>query len=151
MLATLLSELQWWHWLVLAMLLFIIEITAPVTWFLWVGVAAAFMALIAYFMPHITWQMQLLLFGALGVASLFAGHQWFQRRPIQSDHPQLNRRGEQYVGRTFTLTEKIENGVGTVHVDDTRWRVNGPELAAGQIVRVIDIDGTTLLVEAAAG
>ena len=68
-------------------------------------------------------------------------------RPAVTDQPTLNRRGEQYAGRLLTLVEPIDNGYGVVRVDDTRWRVRGPALPAGEVVRVIGTDGMTLLVE----
>jgi hypothetical protein len=40
---------------------------------------------------------------------------------VESDQPKLNRRGEQYVGRTFTLEEPIVNGHGKIRVDDSTW------------------------------
>jgi membrane protein implicated in regulation of membrane protease activity len=61
----------------------------------------------------------------------------------------LNRRGEQYVGRLFTLQEAVVNGVGKLQVDDTTWRISGVDLPAGRKVRVAGVDGTTLRVEAA--
>ena len=145
----LVASLEWWHWLVLGMLLMIVEIIAPASFFLWIAIAAFIMTLVTLLLSELSWQLQFILFGALSVASLLAGRAWFKRRPIASDMPQLNRRAEQYIGRTFTLTEPIENGYGTVHVDDTRWRVSGPALPAGKAVHVVGIDGTIFRVEAA--
>lgn len=143
------STLLWWHWLVLAMLLLVVEIAAPVQWFLWVALAAGLTSLVVLVLPSLGWPLQLLVFGLLVVASLFVGRRLFEGRREPTDAPSLNRRGEQYVGRTFTLTEPIINGHGTVKVGDTRWRVSGPELAEGHPVRVTGVDGTTLRVEAA--
>lgn len=148
MLLLLLSGLEWWHWLVFAMMLIILEMIAPSFWFLWIGVAAGVMTLITLAVPSLHWETQLLLFGALSMASLCV--QWLilkRLQPAVSDQPALNRRGEQYGGRLLTLTEPIENGYGVVRVDDTRWRVGGPPLPAGRTVRVIGSDGMTLLVE----
>ena len=152
MLLLLLSALDWWHWLVLAMLLVIVEIVAPSFYFLWVAIAAGLMTLIALALPALGWEAQLLLFGALSLATLLG--QWLilrHARPAPSDQPGLNRRAERYTGRLLALVEPIENGYGTVRVDDTRWRVVGPPLAAGQIVRVVGQEGMTLRVEAATG
>jgi len=143
------GEIQWWHWLVLAMLLLTIEIIAPITWFLWVAVAALAMSLIVFLAGPMVWTTQLLLFGILGVASLVLAHFWIKSRPIKTDQPLLNKRGAQYVGRQFTLIEAIENGYGTVKVDDTRWRVSGPALVEGAKVIVTGLDGTTLQVKSA--
>ena len=40
-------------------------------------------------------------------------------------------------------------GVGRVRVGDSTWKVRGPDTAAGERVRVIDVDSTTLKVEKA--
>lgn len=66
---------------------------------------------------------------------------------IQTDAPTLNRRGQQYVGRVFTLSEAIVNGVGKIKVDDTLWKVKGKDTEVGKRVRVTEVDGVVLLVE----
>ena len=150
MLLLFLASLAWWHWLVLAMVLVIIEITVPSFYFLWISGAAGAMALVTLLVPSLHWEVQLLLFGAISIAALLV--QWLilrHVRPAPSDQPRLNRRGEQYAGRLLTLVEPIENGYGAVRVDDTRWRVTGPPLPIGRTVRVIGMDGMTLRVETA--
>ena len=62
----------------------------------------------------------------------------------------LNRRTEALVGRVFTLEKPIVDGVGTVRIDDTIWRVRGPDRPAGSRVRVTQADGANLAVEPAA-
>ena len=47
---------------------------------------------------------------------------------------------------SFTLDQPIENGVGKVTVDDSTWRVKGPDLPAGTHVRVEDIDGVVFVI-----
>jgi hypothetical protein len=61
----------------------------------------------------------------------------------------LNRRAEALVGRVFTLEKPIVDGAGTVRVDDTIWRVAGPDTPAGSRVRVVHADGANLTVAAA--
>ena len=39
------------------------------------------------------------------------------------------------------------NGVGKVVVDDSTWRVKGPDLPAGTHVRVVGVDGVVFVVE----
>ncbi len=65
-------------------------------------------------------------------------------RPTQ---PFLNRRTEGLVGRVFTLEKPIIDGVGTVRMDDTIWRVAGPDAPSGSRVKVIRADGASLTVE----
>ena len=51
------------------------------------------------------------------------------------------------VGRSFRLDQPIVSGEGQVRVDDSVWRVVGPDLPAGSAVRVARLDGATLVVE----
>ena len=147
MFAFLIGGLSWWQWLVVAMLLLILELVATTGWFIGPAVAGLAVAAVVAVFPEMGWPAQLMLFGALSLVGLFLAQAWFARRPAVDDGSTLNRRGAQYVGRTFTLIEPIDNGYGTVSVDDTRWRVAGPPLGAGTAVRVTRADGTVLHVE----
>ena len=69
-------------------------------------------------------------------------------RSSQSN-PFLNRRTAALVGREFTLENPIIDGTGTVRIDDTIWRVAGPDAPAGSRVRVVQADGASLTVAAA--
>ena len=103
--------------------------------------------MILYFIPELDWQYQLLIFALFSVAAIFAARAILQRHPIQTDQPNLNRRGEQYVGRVFTLEEAIINGEGKIHVDDSIWKVRGADCPTGNKVKVTGVDGVVLLVQ----
>jgi membrane protein implicated in regulation of membrane protease activity len=45
------------------------------------------------------------------------------------------------------VVQAIENGSGRVKLGDSEWLVHGPDVAAGDRVRVSGVDGATLLVE----
>ena len=143
-----LSRAEFWHWWVLAVILLALEVAAPGTFFLWLAVAAGVVGLIVLVLPDLYWQVQVLLFAIAGVAAVVAWRLYAKRLPQTTDDPTLNRRGEQYVGQTFHLTEPITNGRGRMKVADTVWRVAGPDLPAGAKVRVTGVDGTVLRVSA---
>ena len=147
MFAFLIGGLSWWQWAVVAMLLLILELVATTGWFIGPAIAGFAVAVVVAVFPEMGWPVQLMLFGALSLVGLALAQAWFRYRPTTDDGSLLNRRGAQYVGRTFTLIEPIDNGYGTVQVDDTRWRVVGPPLPAGAAVRVTGADGTVLRVE----
>lgn len=144
-----LSRLQFWHWMILGLGLAVIEVLAPGTFFLWLGIAAAVTGLVLLIFPGLGWEIQLLLFGVLSVAIVVGWRLYQKRHPTPSDDSTLNRRGEQYVGRVFVLAEAIANGRGTVKVGDSLWRAAGPDLPAGARVKVTGIAGTVLQVEKA--
>ena len=144
-----LESLQFWHWLVLGVVLLILEVFAPTVFFMWLAIAAGIVGLVLALFPDLGWQMQLVLFAVLSVISVVAGRSWFTRHPIKTDQPTLNRRGEQYIGRVFTLDEPVVNGTGKIRVDDTTWKINGADCVAGTRVRVTGVNGTVLLVDGA--
>ncbi len=141
-----LDQVVFWHWWILAGLLLIVELTAPAFFFLWLGIAAAATGLLLLLFPAIPVAMQLVLFAALSIVAVIAWRKYRESHPFVTDQPNLNRRGEQYTGRVFTLKQPIENGVGKVTVDDSTWRVKGPDLPAGTKVRVEGIDGVVFIV-----
>lgn len=147
--AAFLEGIEFWWWWALAVLLVVIEILAPGFVFLWFAVAAAAMGVVLLLVPSLSWPVQLAIFAVLAVAALALGRRYFRRKPSPpADNPKLNRRSEQYIGRHLTLSEPITDGVGWAKVDDSRWRVAGPDLPAGTHVKVVGVDGATLQVEA---
>ncbi|MFK7732695.1 MAG: NfeD family protein [Pseudomonadales bacterium] len=141
------SGLVFWHWLVLAMLLLLLELFAPAAFFVWIGAAAAVLGLVLMLIPALGWQVQLIAFAVLSIVSVIVGRRVF-RKVDTSEPTTLNRRGDQYIGREFVLDDAMENGTGRVRVDDTSWRVIGPDLPAGAKVVVKSIDGSSLVVDA---
>ncbi|MGH6932654.1 MAG: NfeD family protein [Dongiaceae bacterium] len=142
-------DLQFWHWFVLGLALVIAEMLMPGVFLLWIGIAAGVTGLAALLIPAMSWQLQFILFAGLSVACVFVARAYLRKHPIETADSTLNRRGSQYVGRVFSLNDPIVNGRGSVRVDDSIWRAEGPDLPAGARVKVTGIDGTVLKVEAA--
>ncbi len=142
-----LGEINYWHWWVLGVAFVILEIFSPAAFFLWMGIAAGVVGLLLLAMPDLAWEWQILAFALFSVVSIVLGRSYLKRHPIKTDQPTLNRRGEQYIGRVFTLDGPIVNGVGKIRVDDTSWKINGPECDAGDKVQVTGVDGVVLRVE----
>ncbi len=143
------AELEFWHWWLLAALLIAIEVVAPITVFLWPGIAAALVGVVLIAVPELGWQVQVLLFAALSMVSVMVWFGLVRGRLAETGDANLNRRGTRYIDREFTLAESMANGEGQLNIDDTTWRITGENMAAGDRVRVIAMDGATLLVERA--
>ena len=137
-----------WSWIIAGAVLLALELVVPGGILLWLGISAIITGLAAMFQPQLAWPLQFLIFGVLAIASVFV---WLRIRPHgePTDRPFLNRRAEKFVGQEVVLDEPIRDGFGRVALGDTTWRVQGPDLAAGQKVRIIDADGALLKVEAA--
>ena len=143
-----LQDVTYWHWWIFAILLVVLEIFAPGALFLWLAIAAGVTGITVLLPLGLSWEMQLLVFAIVAVVSTVVGRTWVSRRPIETDHPNLNQRGQIYVGRELTLTTAISNGLGKAQVDDSVWQVSGPPLSEGARVKVVSVDGATLTVEA---
>jgi len=139
------TTLRFWHWLALGVVFVTAELFAPGAFFLGMGVAALVVGAIAWLAPDLGWQVQVLGFAVLSLVSIVVGRQWLKARPIATDQPLLNQRGHQYIGRVFTLEEPIRDGVGKVRVDDSTWKVRGPDAPAGARVEITGVDGVVLL------
>jgi membrane protein implicated in regulation of membrane protease activity len=144
-----LEGIEFWYWWIAAVVFVVIEILAPGFVFIWLGIAAAVVGALLLAVPAISWELQFLIFAVLSVAAVVVSRIYLRRNPTESDHPNLNRRGEQYVTRVFTLEEAIVNGQGKIQVDDSTWKIEGEDLPAGAKVRVVGVDGTRLKVEKA--
>ena len=149
MMADAFTQLQFWHWWILAAALVIIEVITPGFFLLWIGIAAGITGCIALLAPSLSWEVQVLIFGPLAILSVVAARYYILKNPIETADATLNRRGSQYVGRVFDLQDAIVNGVGKVKVADGVWRAEGPDLPAGAKVKVTGVAGTVLKVEKA--
>jgi membrane protein implicated in regulation of membrane protease activity len=112
---------------------------------IWFSASAAIIGLLLVIIP-IPWQWQLIGFGVLGIVALLLFRSYRKRYPQSDEQPNLNQRGQQYVGSELVLVEAIEQGSGKAKLGDGVWKVSGPELPAGARVRVIGVDGTILKV-----
>ncbi len=141
------EDLNYWHWWIFAAVLITLEMFAPGAFFLWLGIAAAIVGFAVFIAPALAWEYQLLLFSILSVFSIIIWRKYFRVRAIDTDQPNLNRRGEQYVGRAFTLEHAIVNGIGKIRVDDSTWKIEGQDCEAGSKIKVTGVEGTVLRVE----
>ncbi|MEW6446256.1 MAG: NfeD family protein [Pseudomonadota bacterium] len=135
---------DYWHWLAFGVALMVLEMLAPSTYFLWMGLAGVTVGLVMLLAPGIGWELQIILFAVFSIVAIGLGRRYVKRHPIETDRPTLNVRGAQNLGRILTLETPIVNGVGRTRLDDTLWKVVGPDLPAGSQVEVIGVEGTSL-------
>ena len=144
------DEMNHWSWLIIALLLFVLELAAPGIVFLWLAAAAALTGLAVWVFPDLSWESAFLLFAVLSVIAAILGRKYWRPSEVESEDPTLNKRGAQYIGHVFQLESDIANGTGRMKVGDTTWRVEGPDLSAGVRVRVESVNGAALVVSAVA-
>lgn len=139
---------DYWQWWILSGILLVIELLAPSTFFLWMGMSAASVGLLIFFMPAIRFEVQLLIFSIISVISVIISRYIFsQTQAHDGVSSTLNRRGSEYIGRIFTLEEPIINGIGKVNIGDSSWLVDGEDCPAGTRVKVLGLNGIRLQTE----
>lgn len=143
------SGVTFWQWWIAGLILLVLEVFVPGAFFLWMGVAAGVTGFVLFLAPGTGWEYQLLLFAVLSVVSILVWRIYLLKHPTATDRPMLNRRGEQYVGRMFTLEEPVVNGSGKIRVDDSTWKIEGQDCPRGSRVKVVGVDGTVLRIELA--
>ena len=147
--AEMFTTLGTWNWLIFVFILMALELLAPGVFMFWLGLAALLVGLLS-FAVNLSWQAQLLMFAVFAVAAVPAWRHFARSAGSRSQsNPFLNRRTEALIGREFTLEKPIVDGSGTVRIDDTIWRVAGPDTPAGSRVKVVQADGASLTVAVA--
>jgi membrane protein implicated in regulation of membrane protease activity len=147
--AELFSTLGTWNWLVFGLLLMGLELMLPGVFLFWVGLAALLVGLLSVAITP-PWQLQLLMFAVFAAAAVPVWRRVARSNSgVSNSNPFLNKRSEAMIGRVFTLEKPIIDGAGTVRIDDTVWRVAGPDTPAGSRVRIVRADGASLTVAVA--
>lgn len=144
-LTSLIGEFGPWLWFALAVFLFVMESLIPGVHFVWFGLSALVVGVIAL-TTSLAWEWQLIAFALIALAAVF----WVRGRSrvdsANPDVPDLNVRGAQYIGRVVTIEDAIVNGRGMVRVGDTVWVAEGEDGPKGANVKVTGVDGTVLVV-----
>lgn len=140
--------MEFWYWWVLALLFLGLELLISGFFFLWIASAAVVTGIVALVFVGLELQGQMMSFSLLAVLALLLWKVYRSKSFLHTtDQPLLNKRGAQYIGRVFVLIEPIHNGQGKVRVDDTFWKVCGPDCLVGTKVRVIALQGIVFEVE----
>jgi membrane protein implicated in regulation of membrane protease activity len=143
------EAMDYWAWWIAALVLFVIELAAPGIVFLWLAIAAAITGFAMLLIPSMSWQIAFVIFAVLSVITIIVGRRIWRPGNTPAADPSLNKRAEHHIGRTFTLDSALVNGRGRIHVGDSSWMAEGPDLPAGSSVRVTGVNGSILLVERA--
>ena len=137
-----------WVWAILGVLLLLAELILPGVFLFWFGLAAIAVALLTI-VNDVPWQMQAVTFGVVSLILVFLSRRFMNTAGQESDDPLLNKRAERLIGREFVLERPVENGYGSVKIDDTIWRIAAADTPAGTRIRIIAVDGPVLHAEPA--
>lgn len=149
-----LEDLAFWHWFALAAVLIVIEVFLPGVAFLWLGIAALVTGACLFLFPEMGIEVQAIIFTVVAVITTVTARIIIARSLGSNNRPRLNQRGQSHVGSVYLLVGDTKNGHGRVHIGDTVWSVQmqpgSGDLPAGSSVRVVGVNGATLVVQALA-
>jgi inner membrane protein len=124
--------LAYWHWVILGFSMIALEVTIPGAFFIWIGIAALILGSTTFLFPLMSLTAQLLLFGVAVPLVTVLGRRIVRLQADGEVPATLNRRGQQFVGRTIVL--------------DSKWTLQGPDLPSGSVVKVVGVEGNMLIV-----
>lgn len=147
----LLQSMTGTKWVIIGVVLLIAELVTGTTYILWPAVAALFVGIVTYVLP-ISWELQFLIFFLASAVLLIWGHMYLRPRMKGGEPSDLNDRARSMVGERCKAVADFETGKGRVQMGDTQWRAKMLEgtAKAGQELRIVRVDGTTLVCEAMA-
>ena len=149
------TNLNAWHWWILAFTLIAFEMLAASFVLFWPGMAALLTGIVVWLFPDLRDSHQIGIFAVflgvliwIGLSYRVRFKKLFHAREEAASG--LNQRARRYIGRRATLPENVQNGIGYIFLDDTRWRVRvlkDRDLPKDTKLRIIDADGATLVVD----
>ena len=132
-----------WIWAIGGLVLLIAEMVAPGFFLVFLGVAA-----IATGMFTLLFDLglapQLVLFVIYTALALMIGKRWYAEPDHADLSIKLNNPGKRMIGRTVTVVDPVDDHGGRVRVGDGEWTARGGPAAAGEVVRIVDVDGNCL-------
>ncbi len=140
----------WAAWLILGFALLILEVVLPSTFIMWWGFAAVAVAAIVALIPDLALSWQIAAFACLAIVLTLLW--WFyqhQKDRQEDQRDTLNHRDHAMLGAQGQVVQILSNGVARGKFGDTTWRMLGSELRVGDTVKVVAVDGITLMVKKA--
>jgi membrane protein implicated in regulation of membrane protease activity len=145
-------EIQYWHWVILGVLLVLGELAVTTFFVLWFGVAAIVVGIILFFAPGLSLSWQILIWTILSTLLAIV---WFKYlKPLSIDRTKAGLSREAIVGEVGqVISVPVESRRGRMRfpapiLGNDEWQIiSDQSLAEGDRVRVKDVSGNSLMVE----
>ena len=134
-----------WIWAIGGLVLLIADIIAPGFFLVFLGVAAIATGLFTLLFD-LSLAPQLVLFVIYTALALMIGKRWYAEPDHADQSIKLNDPGRRMIGKIVTVVDPIDDHGGRVKVGDGEWTARGGPAAAGEKVRIIEVDGNCLSV-----
>ena len=142
--------MELWHlWIILGIIFFIVEIFTPGFIVATFGVGCLIAAFPAFFHAHFLWQIA---FFSLGTLIAFFTVRPLYLKYIFPTEKQVPTNVDALIGRQALVVEVIDplKNTGRVKVGGENWKASNKQeqkISDGTVVRIVAVNGVTLLVE----
>jgi inner membrane protein len=137
-----------WLWLIGGIVLLIAEVIAPGFFLMFIGAAAIATGLLSLVLP-VGIALQLAMFAILALIIVrVGGRRAYASKYDYSSDPLLNDRAGRLLGKIVTVVQRVDANGGRVRVGDGEWSARGGPAEVGERVRIVDVEGNCLKVEA---
>lgn len=112
------------EWSALGILLILLELFAPGVYLIWFGIAGIILAGITFFDQSIDLTAQLLSYSLVSAITVIIGfyvYKLYMKNDSKTNHPLLNDRSAQLIGRAVTVMADVKNGQTKVVAGDSVW------------------------------
>jgi len=144
------TELLWWHWMVLGIALVLLELAVPAFFLVWFGVGAIIVGLVALALPSLTLAWQVIVWIICSLVFIWL---WFKVFKPGLHKTRAGTSRGAVVGEIGLVTRDIrpfEKGQIRFQkpvLGDESWEaLADEEIRMGERVRVLDVEGNTLKV-----
>jgi inner membrane protein len=146
-LLALFAQVQPWHWFAIGLILLIGEMSTGTSHLLWPAVGAALTGVAMLIFP-IGLPAQVGVFGVATIVLALTGRTYVKGLWLnRGGYEELNDRGLQMIGQIGIAAEPFVAGIGRIKIGDSMWRAaSDAEIAAGQEVEIVGVEGTTVRV-----
>jgi inner membrane protein len=135
--------LPFWVWMAAGLVLTFLETLVPGAFLIFIGLAGLILGAVDFLYP-LPLEIQALAVAALAAALALVG-KGIYGSVLRSKGSRGGNRAEALVGREYFLDAGIAKGFGQIRVADSVWRVSGPELPAGERVKVVAVEDSGAL------
>src|SRR3954453_4987336 len=111
-------HIVFWYWWALSAVLLVCEMMLPGVVFLFLALGAALAGMVLVLEPELSFEMQLVIFAVVSVASAVGLRPLLRNIQKHSDDPNLNARGDSLIGKVLVLDQPILRGRGRVILGD---------------------------------
>lgn len=137
-------------WAIFGFIFLFLELAAPSMFFLPLGGAAFFSAIVAFKFPDNHWA-QAIAFAVFAVIFFLATRPFMKKKPTQAEQTGLEAK---YIGNVASVIKDIAvpntDGIGTIKIYGETWQaksLHADEIKVGQMVKIIKNESLIMFVE----